>query len=290
MKKTVMKIKAQAGVLGYPIAHSLSPQLHGFWLKKHHIAADYKAYEVAPEKLADFLKSLAQKDFRGVNLTIPHKEAALEILDTVDDLARRIGAVNTVVVEQDGTLRGMNTDAYGFITNLKEKAPKWQAKEGPAALFGAGGAARALIVGLLDAGVEEIYLLNRTFERAQKLGQILADKRIKPLPWDQRNDILAHVNLLVNSTSQGMRGHEALDINLDLLSTQAVVSDIVYNPLETPLLKAARRRGNPVVDGLGMLLHQAVPAFEAWFGLRPQVDLALYQHMEDILRGKQHHD
>lgn len=274
-----MKTNPQAGVLGHPIAHSLSPRLHGFWLKKYGLEGQYQAYDVAPENLGNFLKSLPEQSFKGVNLTVPHKEAALDLLDDVDELARKIGAVNTVVVKEDGSLKGTNTDGYGFLANLKQGAPQWQAPSTSAVIFGAGGAARALIVSLLQEGIDHIYLVNRTFERAEKLALELGGDRVEPLPWAERHTCLSEVNLLINSTTQGMTGYAPLDVNLERLPTEAVVTDIVYNPLDTPLLKAAKARGNPVVDGIGMLLHQAVPAFEAWFGVRPKVDQALRHHV-----------
>ncbi len=259
-----------AGVMGWPVAHSRSPRLHGFWLTQHDIDGAYLPLAVRPENLALALKGLPAMGFAGANLTVPHKTAALSLVDHVSEEARRIGAINTVVVGADGKLAGSNTDAYGFLTHLKASAPGWKASEGPAVLLGAGGAARAIAVALLDAGIEELRIANRTASHAEGLAAALGPKA-KAIAWAARDETLADAALLVNSTTLGMQGQPALEIGLRRLPARAVVYDIVYVPLETPLLAAARARGNPVVDGLGMLLHQAVPGFAAWFGVTPRV-------------------
>lgn len=262
----------RAGVIGWPVAHSRSPKLHGFWLKHHGLVGRYDKLPVPPEDLAAFIADLPREPgFRGVNVTIPHKIAVLPLMAQIDDTARRIGAVNTVVVQSDGSLHGSNTDAFGFIENLKADAPGgWAASAGPAVVLGAGGAARAVIVALLDAGVKELRLANRSIEKAEALATEFG-KAILPVVWDERAQALAGANLLVNTTSLGMAGQPSLEITLNDLPVTALVNDIVYSPLVTDLLARAEARGNPVVDGLGMLLHQGRPGFEAWFGVAPSV-------------------
>lgn len=278
MSETPQPLLKQAGVMGYPIAHSRSPRLHGHWLARYGIAGSYVPLLVAPENLAAAFDELRAKGFRGCNVTLPLKEKALTLVDRVDPLASRIGAVNTVVVEADGTLSGSNTDAFGFIENLKAGAPHWRADAGPAVVLGAGGAARAVLVALMDAGVKEIRLLNRNAARAQALKEALGGP-ITVLPWRERALALEGAALLVNTTSLGMSGHDELEIELDALPRTAIVNDIVYVPLLTALLQRARARGNRTVDGLGMLLHQARPGFEAWFGVAPVVDEQLRRHV-----------
>jgi shikimate dehydrogenase len=263
-----------AGVMGWPVAHSLSPRLHGFWLRHYGIDGAYVPLPVRPERLASALRALPDLGFAGCNLTIPHKEAALLALDEVAPEARRVGAVNTVRVRQDGSLYGWNTDIEGYAQSLAAALPGWSLAGKSAAVVGAGGAARAVVAALAGMGASEIRLVNRSAARAQELARALGGP-IDVLPWEQRADALRGAELLVNATTLGMAGQEALDIDLASLPREAVVSDIVYVPLETPLLAAARGRGHPVVDGLGMLLHQAVPGFEAWFGRRPEVTPAL---------------
>ena len=262
-----------AGVMGWPIAHSLSPRLHGYWLEHHRIDGVYMPLAVAPEDLSAALSALPALGFRGVNLTLPHKEPALDLCDQVDELARRIGAVNTIVV-REGKLVGSNSDAFGFLENLKEGAPEWRAEAAPAVVLGAGGAARAVVAALADAGAPDVRIVNRTRERAEALAASLGGA-LSVRSWEQRGEALAGAGLLVNTTTLGMAGQAPLDLDLAELPGRALVTDIVYAPLVTPLLEAARARGNPVVDGLGMLLHQARPGFEAWFGLRPEVTPAL---------------
>jgi shikimate dehydrogenase len=263
-----------AGVIGWPVAHSRSPRLHGFWLERYGIDGAYLPFAVRPEGLAAALGSLPPLGLRGVNVTLPHKEAALGLCARVSEAARRIGAVNTIVVGEDGALEGSNTDGFGFLEHLKASQPSFRPDIGPAVLLGAGGAARAIAVALLDAGVPELRLTNRTGARGAALALELGP-RVRPVDWADREAALAGAALLVNSTTLGMSGQASLDLDLSRLPGQAVVYDIVYVPLETPLLAAARARGNAIVDGLGMLLHQARPGFAAWFGREPEVDAAL---------------
>ncbi len=271
----------RAGVMGWPVSHSLSPRLHGHWLARYKIDGTYEALAVEPEGLAGALSQLAGNGFRGVNLTVPHKEAALSLVDKVDEMAQRIGAINTIVVE-DGVLSGSNTDAFGFIENLRDHvadqvAAGWSGR--PATVLGAGGAARAVCAALLDSGVGGIRLVNRTAERAVSLAEQLPGLKqcVTIVPWKDRADALVGAGLLVNTTMLGMTGQDPLDLDLANLPTDATVNDIVYAPLETDLLAQARQRGNHVVDGLGMLLHQARPGFRAWFGVDPVVDDDLRQ-------------
>jgi shikimate dehydrogenase len=257
-----------AGIMGWPVTHSRSPALHNFWIDEHGIDGAYLPLAVRPEHLEQALRALPALGFRGCNLTLPHKQAALTIVDRVDPLARRIGAINTMVVAADGSLEGSNTDVFGFRENLRERAPDWKASAGPAIVLGAGGAARAIVAALIEARAEEIRLVNRTLARAERLAADLASSttRITIHPWSERDTVQRDAGLLVNTTSLGMSGEAELDTDLALLPQRAVVIDIVYVPLETALLTAAKQRGNPTVDGLGMLLHQGRPGFEAWFG------------------------
>jgi shikimate dehydrogenase len=257
----------KAGVMGFPVAHSRSPALHGWWLEHYRIDGAYLPMAVRPEHLGQALRALPVLGFAGCNLTIPHKEAALALVDRLDPLARRIGAVNTIVVGGDSSLEGRNTDAFGFIATLRAGA-NWSATRKSAVVIGAGGAARAVIVALLDDGIAEVRVVNRTDSRA---GELAAEFGVRAVPWSEREAALEGTSLLVNTTSQGMHGEAPLDLSLARLPREALVNDIVYVPLETPLLAAARARGNPVVDGLGMLLHQARPGFAAWFGVEPAV-------------------
>jgi shikimate dehydrogenase len=259
-----------AAVMGWPVAHSRSPLLHRYWLERYGIAGDYVKLPIPPEKLSAALRALPALGFAGCNLTLPHKEQALTLIDEVEADARAVGAVNIVTVRPDGTLLGGNSDMFGFIANLKEGAPNWRAAAGPAVVLGAGGAARAVLAALIVAGVPQIRLANRHQERAAVLAKQFKG-HINVLPWERRNQALSSAAVLVNATSLGMTGAPALDMSLDALPYDAVVNDIVYSPLETPLLAAARRRGNTAVDGLGMLLHQARPGFAAWFGVEPEV-------------------
>jgi shikimate dehydrogenase len=271
-----------AAVMGWPVMHSRSPLLHNYWFAHYKLAGTYVPLAIQPDGLAAALRALAPLGFAGTNLTIPHKEAALAIVDAVDTTARRMGAISCVVVRPDGALAGFNNDGYGFIHNIMQQRPGWRADAGPIVVMGAGGGARAVVYSLAERGAQEIRLINRTFARAQALAEEFGGP-IKALDWEQRHTALADAAMLVNTTSQGMVGQPPLDLKLDKLPLSALVTDIVYIPLETPLLAAARRRGNPTVDGLGMLLHQAVPAWKAWFGLDVEVTPELRRVVEATL-------
>lgn len=275
----------RAGVIGWPVSHSRSPILHGYWLRKYHIEGSYEAIPIPADSFAMEFRALGAKGFAGVNVTIPHKQTAMRACDQLDPAARRLGAVNTVVI-QNGVYSGSNTDGFGFMENLRELAPAWRPEAGPVTIIGAGGAARAVIAALLDARAPEIRLFNRTSARAQALASDLGGP-IHVGDWEGLHRGLREASLLVNCSSLGMAGQPALDISLDELPVTAQVYDLVYTPLMTPLLEAARRRGNPVIDGLGMLLHQARPGFAAWFGVMPEVDKPLRSLLEaDIKAGQ----
>jgi shikimate dehydrogenase len=261
------------GIMGWPVAHSRSPALHNFWIEEHGIDGAYVPLPVRPEQLAEALRALPMLGFRGCNLTLPHKQMALSIVDRVEPLAHRIGAMNTVIVMPDGTLEGRNTDVFGFRENLRERAPDWTPTAGPAVVLGAGGAARAVVAALIEARVEEIRIANRTPARAEQLADDLVAPatRMTIRAWDERDAALRDAGILINTTSLGMAGEPALKLDLSQLPPTAVVVDIVYVPLETALLVNARQRGHRVIDGLGMLLHQGRPGFEAWFGSPVQV-------------------
>ena len=262
-----------AGVVGSPIAHSKSPQIHGHWLKTYGIEGCYVPLDVASDDLKEVITALPKMGFVGVNVTIPHKERILEIADLVTDRATLIGAANTLIFRKDGRIHADNTDGYGFLENLRSGAPGWNPKSGPAAVLGAGGAARAVIASLLDAGVPEILLSNRTRIRAERLKSDFGN-RLTVYDWVQAGNMIDHAALLVNTTSLGMIGKGELRVPLDGLSANTIVTDLVYTPLKTRLLETAGEIGCVTVDGLGMLLHQAVPGFERWFGTRPVVDRA----------------
>jgi shikimate dehydrogenase len=259
-----------AGVMGWPVMHSRSPKLHNYWFAQHGLAGTYVPLAIEPTGLRPALRALPALKFAGCNLTIPHKEAALAIVDEVDPVARRIGAISCVVVRPDGSLAGSNNDGYGFIHSLLEAYPDWRADAGPIVVIGSGGGSRAVVYALAERGAREIRLVNRTFERAEALAKEFGAP-IRALPWDDRHAAQEGASLLVNTTSQGMVGQPPLELDLDRLPQSALVADIVYIPRETPLLAAARRRGNRTMNGLGMLLHQARPAWKAWFGIEPQV-------------------
>ncbi len=267
----IISAKARlAGVMGWPVDHSLSPRLHGYWLDANGIDGAYLPLAIAPDHFAEALRVLALLGFRGVNITVPHKEAALDAVDVADPLARRIGAVNTITVRNDGSLEGTNTDAYGFTEQLKATVPDWQASGGAAVIIGAGGAARAICIALLDAGVAEIRIVNRTLARAEALATAVGEP-VHVLPWTARANAVGDAALVVNTTTLGMTGQPALDLDAAAINDDAVVCDIVYAPLQTPLLRDAAGRGLRTVDGLGMLIHQARPGFEAWFGVAPEI-------------------
>ncbi len=260
-----------AGVIGHPIGHSRSPKLHGHWLKTYGLSGHYIPMDVAPADLETVLRTLPKAGFVGANVTVPHKEAALRIADHVSDRATVIGAANTLVFREDGSIHADNTDGYGFMENLRSGAPDWNAQDGPAVVFGAGGAARAVLQALSIAGVPEILLTNRTRARADHLKEEFG-QRITVVDWVQAGNVVENAELVVNTTSLGMQGQPELRVPLDGLQPGAVVTDLVYAPLKTNLLKTAEDAGCTTVDGLGMLLHQAVPGFERWFGVRPEVD------------------
>lgn len=259
-----------AGVIGSPIAHSKSPALQRYWLETYGIKGFYIPMDVAPENLETVLRALPKAGFVGCNVTIPHKEAVLAIADVVSDRAALIGAANTLVFRLDGKIQADNTDGYGFMANLRQHLPDWTGAEGPAAVFGAGGACRAVLASLTEAGCPEIRLANRSRDRAEQLRAEFGAS-IVVFDWVQAGNMLEGAKTVINTTALGMTGKPELRVPLDALSPDAVVTDIVYAPLETGLLKAARAAGCRTVDGLGMLLHQAVPGFERWFGRRPEV-------------------
>ncbi len=266
-----------AGVLGWPVGHSRSPRLHGYWLRQYGIDGAYVPLPVKPEDFETAVRGLVAAGFRGFNVTVPHKEAAFRLVDRPDDQAEAIGAVNTIIVAGDGTLDGRNTDGYGFMANLSAGAPDWKASSAPAVVLGAGGAARSVIAGLISQGAGSIVICNRTRSRSEDLAALFANAPadVSVRDWEDRGRALAGAGLLVNTTQLGMTGQPPLELDLTALPPAAVVTDIVYAPLETDLLRRVGERGHPVVDGLGMLLHQAVPGFEAWFGVRPEVTPAL---------------
>jgi len=262
-----------AGVIGCPIGHSKSPQIHKHWLKTYGLRGDYVPMHVEPADLETVVRTLPKAGFVGVNVTIPHKEQVMELADLVTDRATLIGAANTLIFRKDGKVHADNTDGYGFIENLKSGAPMWRPQAGPATVLGAGGAARAVVASLADAGVPEIFLTNRTRVRAEKLAEDFG-MRITVVDWVHAGNVLEDSNLIVNTTSLGMIGKQEMRVPLDGLRRGTVVTDLVYAPLRTKLIAEAEAKGCITVDGLGMLLHQAVPAFERWFGERPDVDSA----------------
>ena len=267
-----MSAEGVAAVIGWPVSHSLSPALHNYWLKEHNLPGKYVALPVEPERLREVLPTLPLLGLKGVNLTLPHKEQVLPLLAGLDAVAKTIGAANTLIFKPDGSIHGTNTDAYGFIENIRPAI----SKKNKAVMLGAGGAGRAVAYALREEGFKDIIIINRSLEKAQRLA---AEYGLTAMPWDWRGRALAGADVLVNATSLGMKGQGELDLDLAALPTGALVTDIVYTPLVTPLLEAAKTRGNTVIDGLGMLLHQAVPAFEAWFGVRPRVTPQLRQHV-----------
>jgi shikimate dehydrogenase len=275
-----------AGVMGWPVMHSRSPILHNHWMERHGLIGRYLPLAIEETGLERALRALPALGFAGCNLTIPHKEKAMALVDHLDPTATRIGAVNCVIVQPDGSLAGTNTDGFGYIASIEEADPSWRADAGPITLLGAGGAARAILVGLLDKGAREIRLTNRTADRAEALTREFGGESggsIKTVPWSARVDALEGCAMLINSTSQGMQGKEPLSLDLSKLPPSALVSDAVYVPMETELLAAARARGNRTVNGLGMLLHQARPAFQAWFGVMPEVTPDLRRMIEATL-------
>ncbi len=262
-----------AGVIGWPVTHTLSPALHNYWLAQYGIDGTYIPLSVTADHLAEVIRALPVMGLAGVSLTLPHKELVLPMLNSIDATATAIGAVNTVIVTPEGKLHGTNTDAYGFLANIR---PHLTATN-KAVVLGAGGAAKAVVYALAQAGFAEIVLLNRSLNKAQAIAASFP--AAKAANWDYRDDALQNADLLVNATSLGMTGKDPLDIDIEALPTAALVTDIVYAPLTTELLARAQKRGNPTVDGLGMLLHQAVPSFEAWFGQKPEVTEALRNYI-----------
>lgn len=263
-----------AGLMGWPVMHSRSPKLHNYWFAEHGLAGTYVPLAVPPEGLGAALRALAPLKFAGCNLTIPHKEAALAFMDEVEPAARRIGAASCVTVRRDGSLHGSNNDGFGFVAGILEAEPGWRADAGPIVAIGAGGGARAVLDSLAERGAREIRVVNRTPARAEALAREFGPP-LRAVAWEDRHQALEDAAMLVNTTSQGMLGEPALDLDLSGLPARALVADIIYIPRETPLLEAARRRGNRTVNGLGMLLHQARPAWMSWFGVEPQVTPAL---------------
>jgi shikimate dehydrogenase len=268
-----------AGVMGWPVMHSRSPMLHNYWFKKHGLAGTYVPLAIRPEHLAAALRGLHPLGFAGVNVTIPHKQEAMRIVNEVDVLARSIGAISCVIVKADGSLVGTNNDCYGFIHALRQEQPGWRADAGPVVVIGAGGGSRAVCYGLAQEGAREIRVVNRTLERAKGIAAQFGSP-IKALPWEQRQEVLEGAAMVVNTTSCGMIGNPALDLKLDKLPKSALAADIVYIPLETPFLAAARKLGNRTVNGLGMLLNQGRPAWKAWFGIEPEVTAELRAMVE----------
>lgn len=269
-----MKAPPLAAVLGAPIGHSKSPRLHGHWLTTYDLPGHYIPMDVAPDDLPEVLAQMPKMGFVGANVTLPHKEAALALATDVSDRAAQIGAANTLTFLPGGGFHADNTDGYGFTANLKQHAPDWDAGAGPALVLGAGGAARAIISALLEEGAPEVVLTNRTIARAEALKAVFGE-RVTVCPWAEVGDAMGVAMTLVNTTSLGMTGHPALEISLDPLSVDALVTDIVYTPLMTDLLIQAQAKGCRTVDGVGMLLHQAVPGFARWFGQTPEVTEAL---------------
>jgi shikimate dehydrogenase len=272
-----------AGVMGWPVAHSRSPLIHNHWIQTYKLNGAYGLFPVQPSNLETAVHGLSALGIAGCNITIPHKVDAIKYVDWLSPQARKIGAINTIVVQPNGDLHGFNHDGFGFTESLLEVHPNWHADTGPAAVLGAGGACRSILVALLEQGIKEIRLLNRTYEKAQELAKEFGPN-ISALPWHQRHAALNGCSLLVNTTNQGMAGQAPLSIDLDELPRDAVVSDIVYTPLETQLLVTAKARGNPTVNGLGMLIHQARPAFHAWFNVYPEVTPSLHIKLKASLQ------
>ncbi len=265
----------KACVIGWPIEHSRSPLIHGYWLKKYGVDGSYTKLPVKPEDVPSFLKSLSERGLQGCNVTVPHKEAAFAAAEVKDASAIAVGAANTIWLE-GGKLACANTDTYGFMTHLQRASPNWSARDSVVSILGAGGAARAIVYGFLQAGVASVQVFNRSHERSQTLAGHFGPK-VKAFAWSERNERSRHSSVVVNTTTLGMKGHGDPEIDFSQLKADCVAADIVYVPLETAFLKSARAHGLTTVDGLGMLLHQAVPGFEKWFGVRPEVTDELRQ-------------
>ena len=273
-----------AGVMGWPVMHSRSPLLHNYWFQQHHLAGTYVPLAIPPAGLEAALRAMHPLGFAGCNLTLPHKQEAMKWVGEADAVAKSIGAISCVVVRPDGSLAGTNNDCYGFIQSIREEQPGWRADAGPSVVIGAGGGAHAVCYALAEVGATEIRPVNRTFERAKKIAEDFGGP-IKAMSWELRHEVLDGATIVVNTTSQGMLGQSPLDLKLDKLPARALGMDIIYIPLETPFLRAARERGNPTMNGLGMLLHQGRPAWRAWFGIDPAVTAELRATMEKSIRG-----
>ena len=272
-----------ACVIGHPITHSRSPMIHGYWLKQLGLEGHYNREDILPENFALFVRSLREHGYVGCNVTLPHKEAAFQLLDRASPRAQQLQVANTLWFEGD-VLCGDNTDVEGFVANLDERAPQWDKNLKKAVVLGAGGAAASIIVGLQERGATDIRLVNRTYEKAEILAKRFGTS-VHPTRWTELTDSFDDADILVNTTSLGMKGQAELDVDLDLLPLKTLVTDIVYVPLETGILRQAKQRGNPNADGLGMLLYQAVPGFEHWFGKRPKVTMELRALIEDNIKG-----
>ena len=268
-----------AGVMGYPVAQSRSPMLHNHWMAQYGLTGAYVPLAVQPEGLIEALRALPSLGFAGCNITMPHKQDAIDVMDRVDPLVRRVGAMNCVVVGKDGSLTGLNNDGFGYIASIREKFADWRADAGPIVVLGAGGGARAIVAALADEGAREIRLINRTKSRADRMAADYGAP-VRTYDWADRSDALDGAQMVVNTTSQGMAGQPPLEIDLYALPKTAICSDIIYAPRETPFLAAGRARGNPTVNGLGMLLNQARPAFKAWFGIMPEITPELRAKIE----------
>ncbi len=265
-----------AGVMGHPVAHSRSPVIHNHWIAQYKLKGSYVLLPVEPSNLHDALKGLKALGFAGCNVTIPHKVEAMKAMDWLHPVAKQMGAINTIVLQPDGALHGFNNDGYGYIQSIKDAKADWRADAGPITVLGAGGAARAIVLSLINEGAQEIRLINRTKSKAEHLAQEFGSV-VRVVDWSERANALNGVAMLVNTTNQGMHGQPELDLQLNELPTSALVSDAIYIPLETPLLAQAKKRGNATVNGLGMLLNQARPAFQAWFGVLPEITPELHK-------------
>jgi shikimate dehydrogenase len=272
------------GVMGWPVMHSRSPMMHNYWIKQQGLAGAYVPLAIKPGTVGAALRALHPLGFAGCNVTIPHKLEAMTIVDEVSDVAKKIGAISCVAAREDGSLFGTNNDWFGFISNLKQHRPDWRAGAGPIAVIGAGGGGRAVVYGLLQEGATEVRLINRTRAKAEAIAEEYGGP-ITVLPWEDRHDALDGVALAVNVTCLGMGGQPPLDLRLDKLPAAAIAADIVYTPLETPYLAAARAHGNPTVGGLGMLIHQGPAAWKLWFDITPAVTDELVGMMERSIEG-----
>ncbi len=273
-----------AAVFGWPVMHSRSPLMHNYWFEQQGLAGTYVPLAIQPGKLEPALRALHPLGFSGCNITIPHKLDAMDIVDEVDDVAKKIGAISCVVVNEDGTLFGTNNDWLGFLGNMKHQQPDWRGDAGPVAVIGAGGGGRAVCYAMIEEGAPEIRLINRTRDHAEVLAKDLGGP-VSVMDWEDRHDALDGVTTVVNVTNQGMVGEAPLDLNLEKLPAGAVASDIIYTPLETPFLADAKARGHATVNGLGMLIHQGPPAWKRWFGVEPTVTEELRETMERSILG-----